>query len=151
MLTSPRTATTIDRDTFTIRFERRFEAPPEAVFSAWTTPAEVSAWWDPTGAPLVACDIDLRPGGAFAFVNSGHAPPFTGTYREVSAPSRLAFDAMGALGTVLIEGDAGGARMVVTIACPSAEHLAQFLAFGVDVGTAQTLDNLVAFVARGRA
>lgn len=146
MLSSLKTTTMIDRATFTIRFEREFRAPPEAVFDAWTLPAEVTGWWDPTGAPLVACTIDLRPGGAFAFVSSGHAPPFAGTYREVARPTKLVFDAMGALGTVLLEGGADATHMVVTIACASAEHFAQFLALGVDQGTAITLDNLVAHV-----
>ena len=36
--------------------------------------------------------------------------------------------------------------MAVEIECRSAEHLDQYLEMGVDVGTAQTLDNLVAYV-----
>jgi hypothetical protein len=35
--------------------------------------------------------------------------------------------------------------MTVTIECSSAAHLDEFLKMGVDVGTARTLDNLVAY------
>ena len=56
------TGTTIDHQTFTIAFERTFAAPPEDVFDAWTQPAHLTRWWDPTGAPLTSSD--LRGGAA---------------------------------------------------------------------------------------
>ena len=98
--------------------------------------------WDPTGAPLTGCAIDLRPGGAFTFTNAGHGPPFSGTYVVVERPGRLVFEAMGAVGTVLVEADDAGSRLTVLIKCASAEHLAQFVKLGVADGTARTLDNL---------
>ena len=61
------------------------------------------------------------------------------------------FDALGAAGTVSLTTGDGATHMRVTIRCASAEHLAQFLQHGVDVGTAQTLDNLVAHVTAARA
>src|SRR5215217_2086699 len=71
---------------------RRFEAPRARVFEAWTKPEHVSQWWDPSGAPLASCEIDLRPGGKFRFVNQGpHEQAFTGTYREITPPARLVF------------------------------------------------------------
>src|SRR3954471_6577260 len=48
---------------------RSFDAPRALVFEAWTRPEHVAQWWDPSGAPLAACEIDLRPNGAFRFVN----------------------------------------------------------------------------------
>ena len=149
-MNSPDTRTTIDRETFTISFERTFDAPREDVFDAWTKPDEVSEWWDPTGARLSTCEIDLRPGGAFKFVNQGsaHSPPFAGVYRAIERPSLLVFDAMGAVGTVRLEAQRGATSMSVTIRCSSAEHLEQFMRLGVHEGTARTLDNLVAHVAK---
>jgi len=41
--------------------------------------------------------------------------------------------------------------MTVEIACKSAEQLEQFLKMGVDAGTSQTLDNLVAYIERQNA
>lgn len=139
------TTTEIDKDTFTITFRRSFTARREDVFDAWTDPAIVREWWDPTGVPLAACAIDLRPGGSFTFTNaSGHGPPFAGTYRVIERPAQLVFDALGALGTVRLDTANGTTQMVVTIRCASAEHLAGFLQAGVADGTARTLDNLVA-------
>lgn len=141
--------TTIDQDTFTITFKRSFAAPRDDVFDAWTDPERIKLWWDPTGAPLASCSVDLRPGGSFRFVNaSHHGPPFAGVYSEIDRPARLVFDAMGALGTVLLEGDDDTTNMTVTIRCSSAQHLDQFVKLGVATGTDQTLDNLVAHVKR---
>ena len=46
---------------------------------------------------------------------------------------------------------ASGTRLTVLIRCASAEHFEQFLKIGVAKGTAQTLDNLVAFTGRRAA
>jgi hypothetical protein len=46
----------------------------------------------------------------------------------------------------MLRESAGRTHMTVEIECRSAEHLEQYLAMGVDVGTAQTLDNLVEYV-----
>jgi len=146
-----KTKTHIDRGTFTITFQRTFAAPREDVFDAWTDPEQIKQWWDPTGAPLAGCEVDLRPGGAFRFtMASDHAPPFTGVYRVVERPAQLVFDAMGGVGTVRLDADAGTTRMLVTIRCASAEHLDQFVQRGVEAGTDQTLDNLVAHIAQSR-
>jgi uncharacterized protein YndB with AHSA1/START domain len=138
----------VDRDTHTIMLTRTFAAPREQVFEAWTRPEHVACWWDAAGARLTECEIDLRPGGAFRFVNQGppDVPPFSGVYREIAPPEQLVFEAMGAIGTVVLEDVGGNTLMTVTIACGSAAQLDQFVKMGVDVGTSQTLDNLVVYV-----
>jgi uncharacterized protein YndB with AHSA1/START domain len=145
MMISNETRSKLDRTTFTITFERVLAASREQVFDAWTKPEEVTQWWDPTGTPLTECTIDLRPGGAFRFVNRGnaHAPPFAGVYKMVERPTKLVFDAMGAVGTVLLETRGATTHLTVSIRCATAEHLDQFVKLGVDAGTNQTLDNLV--------
>lgn len=136
---------TIDHETFTIAFERELAAPREDVFDAWTRPERVTEWWDPTGTRLVSCEIDLRVGGAFRFVNEGHGPPFAGQYIVVERPARLVFEALGSVGTVTLQAAGTGTRMLVTIRCSSREHLAHFVELGVAAGTDRTLDNLVRF------
>jgi uncharacterized protein YndB with AHSA1/START domain len=139
----------IDRRTHTIRLTRVFDASPIHIFEAWTKPEQVTCWWDAAGAPLTACEIDLRPGGAFKFVTQGRPEmPFAGIYREITPPARLVFEAMGATGRVVLRAVAGKTQMTVEIECGSAEHLDQYLKMGVDVGTSQTLDNLVAYARR---
>ena len=141
------TTTTIDRDTFTITFQRTFTAARERVFDAWTQPAQITQWWDPTGTPLRDCVVDLRPGGAFTFTNdSAHGPPFAGVYRLVERPSQLVFEALGSVGTVRLDSVEGKTQMTVSIRCGSAEHLEHFLKLGVADGTDRTLDNLVAYL-----
>jgi uncharacterized protein YndB with AHSA1/START domain len=143
----PETKAVIDRETNSIMLRRTFDASREEIFAAWTQPEHVACWWDAAGMPLVECEIDLRPGGAFKFVNRDHADfPFTGIYREITPPQQLVFEAMGSIGKVLLESVGGNTLLTVTIKCGSAAQLDQFLKMGIDVGTAQTLDNLVAHV-----
>ena len=145
--TSARTGLEIDRVSNTIRMTRVFDAPRADIFEAWTKPEHVSCWWDAAGEPLTICEIDLRPGGAFKFITRGQPNmAFTGAYHEITPPERLVFEANGAMGRVLLEDVGGGTHMRVEIECGSAEQLEQYLKMGVDTGTSQTLDNLVAHV-----
>jgi uncharacterized protein YndB with AHSA1/START domain len=138
----------VDRDTHTIVLARMFAAPCELVFEAWTRPEHVTCWWDPAGHPLAECEIDLRPGGAFRFVNrhSSGTHQFAGVYREIEPPRYLAFEAMGAVGRVILERIGGKTCLTVRIECGSATNLEQYLRMGIDAGTAKTLDKLVAYV-----
>jgi uncharacterized protein YndB with AHSA1/START domain len=137
-----------DRATNTIVLTRTFNAPCEQVFEAWTQPDHVACWWDPSGARLSVCEIDLKPDGAFRFVNRDQpdVPPFSGVYREIVPPQKLVFEAMGAIGRVTLEDTGGETLLTVSITCGSAAHFDQFLQMGVDAGTSQTLDNLVDYV-----
>ena len=143
--------TTIEQETFTIAFERELPVSRAEVFDAWTKPEQIAEWWDPTGTRLVMCEIDLRPGGAFRFVNDGHGPPFSGTYAVIERPSRLVFEAMGSVGTVTLETAGSSTRMRVTIRCASKEQLEHFVQIGVAPNTDRTLDNLVRYLAASPA
>lgn len=138
----------VDREAHAIVLTRMFAASREQVFAAWTRPEHVKCWWDPTGRPLAECEIDLRPGGAFRFVNqqTGAAHQFVGLYREIAPPDYLVFEVMGATGRVVLDEIGGKTRLTVRIECGSATHLEQYLKMGIDAGTAKTLDNLVAYI-----
>jgi len=139
----------IDHATNTIRFVRSFDAPAELVFEAWTKPEHLRCWWDAAGGPLSVCEVDLRPGGSFRFVSQSHPDmPFTGVYLEIAPPQRLVFEAMHSTGRVQFSSAGGKTRLTVEIVCGSAEQLEQFVQMGVAAGTSQTLDNLVAYIAR---
>jgi len=78
-----------------IRMTRLFDAPRHLVFEAMTKPEHVKQWWGCLGEgySVPVCEIDLRPGGAWRFVNrhpKGEAA-FHGEYREITPPSRLVF------------------------------------------------------------
>ena len=44
-------------------FERDVALPPEKIWSAWTEPDLLMPWFCPRPWSVVACEIDLRPGG----------------------------------------------------------------------------------------
>jgi uncharacterized protein YndB with AHSA1/START domain/ketosteroid isomerase-like protein len=80
--------------TRTLAITRVFEAPPDAVFRAWTDPALARTWWSPRGFSTVACEMDARPGGAWHVrmrSPSGRTHDERGVFREVAAPDRLVF------------------------------------------------------------
>jgi uncharacterized protein YndB with AHSA1/START domain len=126
-----------------VNVTRHLSAGVEQAFEFWTEPRHVKQWWDASGEPLTDCRIELRVGGQMLFVSARVGmPPFIGRYLEIDPPNRLVFEAMGAIGTVLIEATIDGSRVDVEIRAPDAESLKAMLAIGVAVGTAQTLDNL---------
>ena len=147
--TQTQTGLEVDHANHTIRFVRSFDAPASLLFEAWTRPEHLSCWWDAAGGQLAVCEIDLRVGGAFRFVSPGHPDmPFTGVYLEIVPPRTLVFEALQSTGRVQFTSTGEKTRMTLEIICKSAEQLEQFLQMGVATGTAQTLDNLVAYILR---
>jgi uncharacterized protein YndB with AHSA1/START domain len=134
---------------------REFSAPRALVFETWTKPDHVAQWWDPNRIPLAVCEIDLRPGGAFRFVNDGRGGmnhSFAGVYREIDPPTRLVFASASpsgaeSIGTLLFNGHDDKTTLTMTIACASKADRDALLAMRVDVGTARTLDNLEQYLA----
>jgi uncharacterized protein YndB with AHSA1/START domain len=152
--TSATVSTPTERD---IVITRTFDAPRAVVFEAWTKVEHVTQWWDPSGAPLTVCEIDLRPNGAFRFVNrgpdgSGHA--FAGIYREISEPTRLVFttrvspSGAESVGTLVFSEHGGKTTLTMTMACNSMADRDALLKMRVDVGTVRTLENLAAHLQR---
>ncbi len=85
---------TSETDTFAevLRISRRLKAPREAVFRAFTDPAELAKWFGPEGMNVDNVKVDLRPGGAYSMVFNeadGEAHGLSGVYREISPPERL--------------------------------------------------------------
>jgi uncharacterized protein YndB with AHSA1/START domain len=75
-----------------IRITRRFDAPTDRVFRAWTTPRYVRRWWGFESSPLVVCEIDLRIGGVWRYVTcdpDGAEMGWTGTFHEILPGRRL--------------------------------------------------------------
>lgn len=77
-----------------ILFTRTFDAPRTVVFSVMTDAAHVPHWWGRRGHETSVERLDLRPGGAWRFVQrapDGREFAFRGEYREVVPPSRLVY------------------------------------------------------------
>ena len=140
----------------TLVMTQTFDSPRTAVFDAWTTAEQVALWWDPTGAKLAVCEIDLRPKGEFRWINQGDVGlkyPFAGTYCEIARPERLVFKAAVAAAprslTTLLFMEAGRkTTLTMTIECLNVAQRDAMLAMRVDTGTARTLQNLAQHLER---
>jgi len=71
---------------------RRFDAPRELVWKAWTEPERLMRWWGPKDFTAPYCQLDLRVGGIYlSCMRSPDGQNYwsTGRYRDLVAPSRL--------------------------------------------------------------
>ena len=141
-----------------IRMTRLFDAPRELVFEVMTKPEHVKHWWGclGDGYSVPVCEIDLRVGGRWRFVNrhpKGTAA-FHGEYREIAPPSRLVFteifedypDTVSVVTTDFVD-EAGKTRMIVTAKYPSIEVRDAVIATGMARGAAISYDRLEDLVA----
>ncbi|WP_438022867.1 SRPBCC family protein [Sorangium sp. So ce233] len=136
-----------------VRMTRVFNAPRQLVFDAMTKPEHVKRWWGclSEGYSVPVCEIDLRPGGAWRFVNRhpGGEFAFYGEYREISPPSRLVFteifeqypDTVTVVTSVFTE-ENGKTRMTVTVRYPSLEVRDIVLSTGMAEGAGISYDRL---------
>ena len=136
-----------------IRMTRVFDAPRQLVFEAMTRPEHVKQWWGRLGEgySVPVCEIDLRPGGAWRFVNrhpKGEAV-FYGVYREIAPPERLVFteiyepfpDAESVVNSEFSE-ESGKTRLTVTVRYPSMEVRDMVMKTGRAGGAAISYDRL---------
>jgi len=75
-----------------LSFERIVNVPKELIWKAWTQPQHLMPWFCPLPWKVIACEIDLRPGGRFYTVMQspeGQEFPGDGCYLEVIENSRL--------------------------------------------------------------
>jgi uncharacterized protein YndB with AHSA1/START domain len=141
-----------------IRMTRLFSAPRHLVFEAMTRPEHVRQWWGRLGEgySVPVCEIDLRVGGAWRFVNrhpKGEAV-FYGEYREITPPRRLVFteifepfpDTVSVVTTEFAEED-GKTRMTATVRYPSLAVRDMVVASGMSRGAGISYDRLEDLVA----
>ena len=99
---------------------RSLPAEPERVWTAFTTPASIAAFWGGSHAtvPPESVTVDLRPGGEFALdtrAPSGATRRLRFVYVSVTAPHELVFDepVTGLRTTVTIHPAAEGTNLTV--------------------------------------
>jgi len=137
-----------------IRLSRLFDAPRHLVFEAMTKPEHVKRWWGRLGEgySVPVCEVDLRVGGAWRFVNrtpKGELVAFYGVYREIVPPERVVFteifeqfpDTESVVTSVLTE-ENGKTRLTATVAYPSLQVRDMVLSTGMARGAATSYDRL---------
>jgi uncharacterized protein YndB with AHSA1/START domain len=136
-----------------IRLTRLFNAPRQLVFEAMTKPEHVRQWWGRLGEgySVPVCEIDLRPGGTWRFVNrhpKGEAA-FHGEYREITPPSRVVFteifelfpDTVSVVAAEFSE-EGGQTRLTITVRYPSLQVRDMVMASGMAKGAGISYDRL---------
>jgi uncharacterized protein YndB with AHSA1/START domain len=136
-----------------IRMTRLFHAPRQLVFDAMTKPEHVRQWWGRLGEgySVPVCEIDLRVGGAWRFVNrhpKGEAA-FHGEYREITPPGRIVFteifepfpDSVSVVTSEFTE-EGANTRLTVRVRYPSPEVLDMVIASGMAKGAGISYDRL---------
>jgi uncharacterized protein YndB with AHSA1/START domain len=83
-------------DDTTLRMERTFLAPAQAVFDAWTSEEVIRRWWHASHDwETTEAEVDLRVGGRIRVVMRDPDADVEygggGNYTEIEPPTRLAF------------------------------------------------------------
>jgi uncharacterized protein YndB with AHSA1/START domain len=135
--------------------ERTFQAPIEEVWDLWTTKEGIESWWGPDGFAVKVHQLDLRPGGDFAYAMTAIAPdqleflekagmPATtesrATFTEVDPPRRLSYNHLADFipgvepyqvpTTVELEETAQGVRLTLSFEAMHDEHWTNLAVMG---------------------
>lgn len=143
-----------------IHIERVFNAPRELVFDAWTNCEHLKRWYGPRDWTLVHCEIDLRPGGRWRFVQrgpEGMEMGQNGEYQEVVRPECFVttevfegpeFEQMGAgtVNTLAFEEQDGRTTLKGVIAYASQEARDAALQTPMEEGMGESFDRLAELV-----
>lgn len=136
----------------TVVMTRVFAAPRRLVFEALTKPEHVARWYGPHGFSVVSCEIDLRPGGSYRFVQrapDGNQYGFRGVYKEIEPPARLVytwiFEMMPdkeALITTLLDERGGKTTLTSTTRFQSVADRDGYIGSGATAGASQSMERL---------
>jgi uncharacterized protein YndB with AHSA1/START domain len=139
---------------------RVFRAPRRLVYEAMSKPEHLANWWGPRGFTLTTCEMDLRPGGTYRFVQrgpDGNSYPFKGVYREVNPPERLVmtqifdvepYNREAMLVTLELQEEGEHTRMTATLRWESPESRTGTLASGMEGGMMESYERLDELLAK---
>jgi len=160
-----RAVITIVSDT-EVRITREFDAPARLVFAASTRPEHMARWYGCSEMKMFACEIDLRPGGAYHWAlrsADGSEHHFRGVYKTVQAPTHMVYTEAYLLGDtwtndavndVTMEERDGKTLLTVRLIYASKADRDGHLGSGMENGMHETharLDGLLAELARAEA
>jgi uncharacterized protein YndB with AHSA1/START domain len=137
-------------------FTRVFEATREAVWAAMVDPGQIPRWWGPRKFTTTVDKMDVRPGGAWRFVQrdaEGNEYAFHGEYREVAPPERLVYTFVfeGMPDQVMVEtttlDESDGKTTVTTVDAFATEEARDgALASGMEAGAKESMERFREFL-----
>ena len=79
--------------TLDLVLEREIAAPPAVLYTCWTVPEHLMQWFVPKPNRVIACTLDLRPGGACntTFDVGGTVMDNNGVYLELIPNEKIVF------------------------------------------------------------
>jgi len=80
----------VDKEKLEVRITKVFNAPPQRMWQAFTTPEEIAKWWDKTTIDK----HDFKVGGQWRFVSKDDEDPnkehgFKGEFKEIDEPKKI--------------------------------------------------------------
>jgi uncharacterized protein YndB with AHSA1/START domain len=141
-----------------ITIRRKFEAPRELVFKAFSDPQLIPQWWGPARYATTVDKMEVRPGGMWRFSqrdSNGNEFAFHGFYHQVLAPERLVytFEFEGVPGHIALETiqlEAQGDETLLTdhMVFQSQEDRDGMYESGMEDGSRESLERIEALLIR---
>ena len=136
-----------------ILITREFDAPPELVYEAWTTPELVEQWWGDKRGTGTTAEIDLKVGGEWRYAmeaTGGFEVAFRGTYSEIVPNERLVYteifeafpDSVSEITATFEALDGGRTRVEQLCTYPNREVRDTVIESGMEAGMQESLDAL---------
>jgi uncharacterized protein YndB with AHSA1/START domain/ketosteroid isomerase-like protein len=140
-----------------IKVSRTFAAPRALVFSMFTDPKHLAAWWGPHGFTNPVCEVDARPNGRIRIhmqAPDGTVHPMGGVFHEIVPHERIVFTTFVDLpdGQRILEGHntvtfaerSGRTTVTVEARADGYVDFAARMLSGMEAGWSQSLDKLAA-------
>lgn len=135
-----------------ILITREFDASPELVYEAWTTPELIERWWG-CGRGEVTARVDLRVGGSWRYemrMPDGGEFAFYGEFREIAPGERLVNteifdqfpDAVSVITSDFRALDGDRTRLEQRCEYPSREVRDSVIESGMETGMQESMDEL---------
>jgi uncharacterized protein YndB with AHSA1/START domain len=141
-----------------VQMSRVFDAPRELVWKALTDPEAVPHWWGLRANKTTVDRMDVRPGGAWRYVETdpaGNEHAFRGEYKELREPERIVytFEYEPMAGHVItdemtLEDLGGRTRLIALSTFASQEDRDGMLQSGMESGANESWDRLAELLAK---
>jgi uncharacterized protein YndB with AHSA1/START domain len=144
---------TFDKENLEVRVERIYNATPERIYEAYTTPEQIAQWWGPAQYKTTVDQMDVRVGGTWRFVHTGddgQTAGFHGEYKELDPPHKIVdtFEYEGMPGHVLVETTTfeplpdGTTKLTTVSKYDNLQDLEGMISTGMEAGLTESQDRL---------